>query len=72
MVRNFMPIFCSIADKTVSKIKENHSNGEEFDIYYYTERCMVETISGTSFNIFEEDSSAGEEMIDFFVKCVKM
>jgi hypothetical protein len=71
MTQSFVPLFCSIADKMVSKISANHSSGDEFDMIYYTERCLVETLLATSFHIFEEDVDNGEEKIEYFVNAVR-
>jgi hypothetical protein len=71
MTQNFVPVFCSIADKMVSKISANQSSGDEFDMIYYTERCLVETLLATSFDIFEEDVDKGEEKIEYLLHAVR-
>lgn len=73
MIQNFFPIFCLVADKTVERIAEKYSDGEEFDIIYYTERCMVQMILASSFDIFTEDIEGDcDKEIDAIVEAIKL
>jgi hypothetical protein len=73
MVQNFIPIFCSISDKTVEQIAARHSDGKEFNVNHYTEKSMVEMILGSSFDIFTQDiEEDGDKEIDRVVEAVKL
>ena len=56
----------------VSKIAANHSNGEEFDLNRYTERCLVQMILASSFNIITENVEDGDNKIEHLVEVVKL
>lgn len=72
MVQNFIPTFCLIVDKTVDRLAVNHTNGEEFDIHHYTERCMVQMILASSLDIFPDDiEGGGDEEFDFLVEAIR-
>lgn len=56
----------------VLKIATNHSNAEEFDLNQYTERCLVQMILASSFNIMTEQVEDGENKIEHLVGVVKL
>lgn len=74
MILNFIPIFCTVADKTIERIAARHLDGKEFDVNHYTERSMVEMILASSFDIlaWEDFEGDGDKEIGMIVETVKL
>lgn len=66
MVRGFIPIFCQIADRMISKMRNEDvcGGGREIDIIHYTERCTISMILASSFDVFPEDMQDTDRRVD--------
>jgi cytochrome P450 len=64
MVRGFIPIFCQIADRMITKMRNEDCNGREIDIIHYTERCTISMILASSFDVFPEDMQDPDKRVD--------
>jgi hypothetical protein len=72
MVSYFVPILSDIVDHTLDKINQRDIFGKEIDIMYFTERCTIQMILATSFDIFSSDNVNSDEITDQVAEAVKM
>lgn len=72
MVRNFIPIFCQIADRMIEKLKSHDLVGNEIDILHFTERCTISMILASSFDVFPADMKDADKSVDDVAEATKM
>lgn len=72
MLQNFVPLFCSAAERMVKKIMENQSDGLTFNIHNFLEKCVVELVCAATFDVHLNEHENGDQITAKIIETTNM